>query len=174
MGRQIASALLNCGGGPVETAALVYWLHPCFWRTRSVIEGSARWYRTVCSQLKSSSIKAKATRLSSTSSPHESGSRMSPLFWLASLPRCRSRLITNVAFSGESVNGCLNPDRCFSQMLQKGNTGDLFVEKKVDNFIFMCSVFLWSNCLWAFSQLLVTKSTRCSFRCTSVHYQTGF
>lgn len=31
-------------------------------------------------------------------------------------------------------------------MLQKGNMGDLFVEKKVDNFIVMCSLLLWSNC----------------------------
>lgn len=37
----------------------------------------------------------------------------------------------------KSVNGCLNPGRCVSQMLHKGGKGDLFVEKKGDNLIFL-------------------------------------
>lgn len=76
---------------------------------------------------------------STTSSPHESGRGTAPLFWLINLPRCRNRLITNGYFSSKSVNGGLNPGRCVSQMLQKGDKGSLFVEKG-DNLIFlMCS-----------------------------------
>lgn len=73
---------------------------------------------------------------STTSSPHESGRGTSPLFWLTNLPRCRNRLITNGCFSGKSVRGCLNPGGCVSQMLHKGNKGDLFVEKEGDNLFF--------------------------------------
>lgn len=138
--QRITSALFTSGGGPDQTLTLIlgcllvsnlHLKHEVDHRRLSPLKAVQLWLRsrascwcfTVCSLVKSYSIKATETCLSSRKCvarrPHHMSLAAGCLFCFGSqnVPRCRNRLITNGCLSGKAVNGSLNPGRCFSQML---------------------------------------------------------
>lgn len=168
MDQQITPALFNCRGGPVQSFLfwVVYWLHTCIWNmvydrrihplkpAQLWLQSPAScWYCTLCSQLKNSSIKAKETCLSlrkCIARLHHTSLVAECLlcFGLQTCPDVETdssqMYVSLVSLSIDAWTQTDVSARCYRRA-----TGELYLLKRRWTICSICSLLLWSNCLFS-------------------------